>query len=140
MFKRIVMLVAAVVFPIALAAQESPLEVVAHVLSLSDEQLHALGEILQARNEAIRPALADAQAHEQALAQQLESASPDPQTIGRLMIEMKTIQQQVQRVVADSNAQFEMMLTPEQRVRLEQLRSAAAVCPIIPAFRAVGLL
>ena len=140
MFKRIVMLIAAVVFPIALAAQESPLEVVAHVLSLSDEQVHALGTILQARNEAIRPVVAEIQAHEQALAQQLESASPDPQTVGRLMIEMRTIQQQVQRAVADSNAQFELTLTPEQRVRLEQIRGAAAASPVIPAFRAVGLL
>ena len=83
MFKRLIMTAVALSFPIALAAQEPPpIAVVANVLALSEDQVHALGDFLQARGEAVRPAAEELQRHQQALAQQLQSANPDPATIG----------------------------------------------------------
>jgi Spy/CpxP family protein refolding chaperone len=140
MFKRIIMLLVAVTLPVALAAQESPLTVVAKVLSLSDEQTQTLGNIVQARSEAIRPLAEQAQARQQALARQLQSSNPDPQTVGGLVIEITRIQQQIQQAVAATNQQFAMVLTPDQSARLEQIRSVAPVCDVIPAFKAIGLL
>ena len=88
MFKRLIMFLVALAVPIALAAQESPLTIVAKVLSLSDEQTQALGHIVQARGEAIGPAMQEAQKREQALGQQLQSSNPDPLIVGRLVIEI----------------------------------------------------
>lgn len=140
MFKRVVMIVVALTLPIAAVAGDSPLAVVAQVLSLSDEQVQALGEFLQARQEALRPAVQEVQAREQALAQQLQSAEPDPLVIGRLMIEIKRIQEQFQRAVAESDAALDGILNADQRARLEQIRGAAPVCGVIPAFKAAGLM
>jgi Spy/CpxP family protein refolding chaperone len=141
MFKRLTMIVVALSLPIALAAQEPPpIAIVANVLSLSEEQIQALGEFLQARGEALRPAAEQLHAREQALSEQLQSADPDAQTVGRLAIEMKRLQEQIQRTLAESNKALDDILTPEQRDRLEQLRGAAGACGVIPAFKAVGLL
>jgi Spy/CpxP family protein refolding chaperone len=140
MFKRIIMLLVVVALPVALSAQESPLSIVAKVLSLSDAQTQALGNLMQTRAEAIRPLAEQAQARQQTLAQQLQSSDPDPQTVGGLVIEITHIQQQIQQAVMATNQQFAMVLTPDQSARLEQIRSVAPVCDVIPAFKAVGLL
>jgi len=140
MFKRVLMIMVVLTLPVAAVADDSPLAIVAHVLSLSDEQVQALGEFLQARQEALRPAVQEVQAREQALAQQLQSAEPDPQAIGQLVIEIKRIQEQIQRAVAESDAALDEILTPDQRARLEQIRGAAPVCGILPAFKAAGLV
>ena len=141
MFKRVLMIAVALTFPIALAAQEPPpIAVVAHVLSLSEEQIQAFGEFLQARGETVRPAAEQLQAHQEALAQQLQSATPDAQTVGQLVIEIKTIQEQIQKAIAESNKTLDGILSDEQRTRLDQIRAAAGACGVIPAFKAVGLL
>ncbi len=140
MFKRFVMFAVAAALPLFASAQDSPLAVVAHVLSLSDEQAQALGALVEARGTAIRPAVEELQTRQQALAQQLQSADPDAPTVGRLVIEIKHIEEQIHQAVAESNRQWESVLTPEQSTLLEQIRAAAGACNIIPAFRAVGLL
>jgi uncharacterized membrane protein len=141
MYKRLAIIAVALTFPLALAAQEPPpIAIVAHVLSLSEEQVHALGDFLQARGEAIRPAAEQLQARHEALAHELQSATPDPQAVGRLVIEIRTIEGQVQGVLAEANKKLDDILTAEQRTRLEQIRGAAGACGVIPAFKAVGLL
>ena len=141
MFKRSLMIAVAVIFPIALMAQEPPpIAIVAHVLSLSADQIHALGELLQARGEALRPAAEELQKHQKALEEQLNASDPDAATIGRLAIEMKKLQEQVQKTLEESNKALDGILNEEQRTRLEQIRGAAGACGVIPAFRAVGLL
>lgn len=140
MFKRVLMIAVALALPIAAVADDSPLAVVAHVLSLSDEQVQTLGQFLQARGETLRPAVQEVQAREQALAQQLQAAEPDPQAVGRLVIEIRRIQEQIQRAVAESDAALDDILSPEQRARLEHIRGAAPVCGVMPAFKATGLM
>ena len=140
MTRRFVLLLAATAFSITLAAQESPLAVVAKVLSLSDEQTQALGHIVQSRAAAIQPAIEQIQARQQLLAQQLGSPDPDPQTVGQLFIEINRIQAQIHQAIDETNHQFEGILTPDQSARLGQIRSVAPVCDVIPAFKAVGLM
>ena len=140
MFQRALMIAVAAAFPVVLAAQESPLEVIAHVLSLSEEQVQAVVQNLQARNEAIRPAAEELQRHQQALATLLQSENPDAATVGKLAIEMQRLQAQVQGVLEEANRALDQILNDEQRTRLEQLRGAAGACGVIPAFKAAGLL
>lgn len=141
MFKRLLMIAVAMAFPAAMMAQEPPpIAVVAHVLSLSDDQVHALAEFLQARGEALRPAAEELQRHQKALEEQLNAADPDAATVGRLAIEMKRLQEQVQHALEESNKALNDILNDEQRTRLEQIRGAAGACGVVPAFRAIGLL
>ena len=141
MFKRLMMIAVALSVPVAMAAQEPPpIAVVANVLSLSEEQVHALGDFLQARGEAVHPAAEELHRHQQALEQQLQAADPDAATVGRLAIEMKRLQEQIQHALEESNKALDGILNEEQRTRLEQIRGAAGVCGVIPAFKAIGLL
>ena len=141
MFKRLMMIAVALSLPMALAAQEPPpVAVVANVLSLSEEQVHALGDFLQARGEAVRPAAEELQRHQQALAQQLQAPNPDPATIGQLILEIRAIEGRIKQTVGDADKTLDQILDSEQRTRLEQLRGAAGACAVVPAFRAVGLI
>ena len=141
MFQRALMIVVALALPLAALGQEPPpIAVVAHELSLSEDQAHALAEFLQARGEALRPAAEELQKHQKALEEQLNATDPDAATIGRLAIEMKKLQEQVQHVLEESNKALDDILNDEQRTRLEQIRGAAGACGVIPAFKAVGLV
>jgi uncharacterized membrane protein len=142
MFQRLIMIAVALSFPIALAAQEAtpPLAVVANVLGLSEEQVHALADFLQQRGEAVRPAAEEMQRHQQALAQLLQSSNPDPAAVGQLILEMRALEAQSQKAIGDANKALEQILSADQRTRLDQLRGAANACQVIPAFRAAGLL
>ena len=117
-----------------------PIVAVAAILELNNDQIHALLTMIEARDAAIRPLAEELQRHQQALAQQLQSPSPDPATIGQLIIEMRAIESRIQQTVGDANKRLDDILSADQRTRLDQLRAAAGVCPVIPAFKAVGLL
>jgi uncharacterized membrane protein len=127
------------VFPAA-AEQQDPVGVVAHVLELSEDQITAWVEILHAREVAIQPLAQQAQGRQQQIGQALDSSSPDAAAIGRALIELRALQGQINAANAQSAAQFEQLLTSDQRERLSGIRSAAQVCPVVPAFQATGLI
>jgi len=117
-----------------------PLQVVAAVLTLSEQQVQTLSAVLQDRIRAIQPLAEQAQSRQQEIARALETPDADPAAIGQLLIEVRQLHQQIGMVHAEAAARFEEVLTTEQRERLGHLREAARVCPILPAFQAVGLL
>jgi uncharacterized membrane protein len=118
----------------------SPIQVVAAVLKLSDDQAHTLAQILAAKAASIQPLAQQIQQHEQEIATLLGSASPDPTQLGRLLIETAALQAQVQTIAAASAAQFVAVLSDPQKQTLGHIRQAAQVCPVVPAFAAVGVL
>lgn len=126
-------------FPVA-AQQPDPVGVVAHVLELSEDQITAWVDILHAREAAIQPLAQQAQARQQQIGQALESGNPDPATVGSALIELRGLQVQINAANAQAATQFEQLLTPDQAERLNGIRSAAQVCPIVPALQATGLL
>lgn len=124
-------------------AQEGPPEpvrVIASVLQLSEEQVGSWLPILQSRQEALQPVQQQLQANQEAIAEAMQSPAPDAQTIGNLFITRRSLEMNVATVSSDAAAQFEQLLTGEQRERLQQVRGASHVCPIAPAFAAAGLL
>jgi uncharacterized membrane protein len=118
----------------------SPIQIVAAVLKLSDDQVHALAQVLAGKAEAIAPLAQQIQQHEQEIAALLASANPDPTQLGRLLIETRTLQAQVQAISAAAAAQFVSVLAVPQKQTLGHIRQAAPVCQVVPAFAAVGLL
>jgi uncharacterized membrane protein len=117
-----------------------PVQVVATVLGLSESQVVAWIEMLHARDVAVQPLYQQLELRQQKLATLLQSPSPDPATVGQALLDARTIEQQIAAVVIQTNAQFEQSLTSDQRDRLQGIRAAAHVCPVVPAFQATGLL
>lgn len=126
--------------PVLADGPPPPVQMVANVLSLSGQQVASWLELLQARDAAVQPLQHELQARQQAIASLLQSGSPDPAAVGRLFIEAHTIEQQIGAIILQTNAQFEQTLTAEQRGRLQHVREAAQVCPVVPAFQVTGLL
>jgi len=120
--------------------QPDPVAVVAHVLDLSSDQITAWSAILYARETAIQPLAQQAQAQHQAIAQALGGANPDPLAVGQAVVALHALQVQISAVNSQSAADFEKILTADQLQRLNGIRGAAQVCPILPAFAATGLL
>jgi len=117
-----------------------PVMVVASALQLSGDQVQALVSMIGARDAAIAPIAAELQKHGQALEQLLQSPDADPAAVGRLLLEARALQTQMDQVRRQAAAQFEEVLTPDQKDRLQHLRDIAPVVDVIPAFRATGLL
>lgn len=124
----------------AFAQPADPVAVVAHVLDLSNDQITAWSAILHARQTAIEPLAQQAQAQEQAIAEALGSANPDPLAVGQAFVALHALKVQIAAVNAKSASDFERLLTTDQLQRLNGIRGAAQVCPIVPAFAATGLL
>lgn len=124
----------------AFAQQPDPMAVVAHVLELSPDQITAWSQILHSRQEAIQPMAQQAQAREQTIGQAFASGHPDAVVVGQALVELHALQEQIGAVNAQSLQQFAQILTPDQQQRLNDIRNAAQVCPIVPAFQATGLL
>ena len=117
-----------------------PIQVVTHVLGLSEEQLHAWVYAIQARDAAIRPIAEQIQARREQLGRAVESSQPDSATVGRLVLEIRALEQEAAMTTRSTTMILEGVLDDEQRGRLESIRHAAAACEVVPAFRAAGLL
>ncbi len=120
--------------------QPPPVQAVAAVLQLSDAQLASWIQILGTRQQALDPLLQQLRANEQAIGTAMQSPNPDALTVGQLFIDRRSIEKQVGTVNSQAAGEFEQLLTPEQKTRLQQVREAAHACPIVPAFAATGLL
>jgi Heavy-metal resistance len=134
-----ILLLAFVVAVPAIADPPDPVAVVAHVLDLSKDQVVAWVDILHAREAAVQPIAQQLQARQQAIGSALQNPNPDPLAIGQAFIEIHALQEQVAAINSGSAAQFEQILTPDQAQRLNAIRGAAQVCPIVPALQATGL-
>lgn len=118
----------------------APVVFVTNFLQLAPEQTMALITMIQARDAALQPVAMKIQADQEALGKLLDSPDADPLNAGRLLIEIRTLERQAGAAAHDASAQFEALLTQDQRDRLQFVRQAAQVEPAIPAFKAVGLL
>jgi uncharacterized membrane protein len=118
----------------------SPIQIVSAVLKLSDAQAQTLAQVLAARAGSIGPLAEQIQQHEQEIATLLGGNNPDPAQLGRLLIETRALQTQVQTIAAASASQFVAVLSDPQKQTLGQIRQASQVCPVVPAFAAVGVL
>jgi hypothetical protein len=120
--------------------QPDPVAVVAQVLDLSSDQITAWSGILHARQAAIEPLAQQAQTQQQAIAQALAGANPDPLVVGQALVALHSLQTEIANANSQAAAEFEKLLTPDQLQRLSAIRGAAHACAIVPAFGATGLL
>ena len=117
-----------------------PIQMVAGVLQLAPDQILSLVQMIQQREQTLQPLRLQLEQHRRAVGEALQSASPDAQMVGQILIETRNLEQQIGAINNQGEMQFEQVLTPDQRERLHGIRAAAQVCPVIPAFAAAGLL
>lgn len=121
-------------------ALPQPIVMVATVLELAPPQVEALVTMIRSRDAEMHPLAEEMMKRQQALGALLQTPEADAAAVGRLILEIRTLQQKVESLARQSAAQFEQALTPDQRARLDHIRASAPVCDVIPAFRGVGLL
>ncbi|HEY6140042.1 MAG TPA: Spy/CpxP family protein refolding chaperone [Thermoanaerobaculia bacterium] len=117
-----------------------PLAAVATVLELNTAQIEALLMMIQARDAALRPLAEELQRHQRALDQLLGAPDADAASAGRLVLEMRALAARIGDVRAQTNGQFEQLLTPEQAGKLQRIREAASIQEVVQAFRVAGLV
>lgn len=117
-----------------------PIAAVNEFLQLSSEQTEALMTILQTREAAIQPIARQMRANQETLGKLLEASNPDPNAAGQLLIQIHEAEKQIAAVAQQAAASFEAALDIEQQQRLQFARQAAQIAPVIPAFKAIGLL
>jgi hypothetical protein len=116
----------------------SPIQIVVQFLQLRSDQVQEFGQLLQARQAAVVPLLQGIQQRVQRLEALLNSGG-SPASVGMLAIQIHILQQQVAHVQQDFLSKFVDLLDPEQQQRLEAVRIAAQLQPILPAFQQLYL-
>ncbi len=115
-------------------------DAVIQFLVLDADQIAAWDQLVADRDAAadpIRQALADVQ---QQIDDLFAAGDPDPTEVGLLVIERRDLGQQLADVHTVYVDGFEAVLDPDQLDRLEFIRRADRVQPLIPAFRIWGFL
>jgi hypothetical protein len=116
----------------------SPLQLVVQFLQLRQDQIGQLEQLLQARQSAVEPLLEGIQQRVKQLEALLNSGGSPPQ-IGVLVIQIHMLQLNVAQVQQDFLSKWVSLLDPEQSQRLEAVRLAASLQPVLPAFQQLYL-
>jgi hypothetical protein len=120
-------------------SEGGPLAVVTEFLSLAPEQVQALVQLLRERQEAVPPILLEIAKREQRI-RELIASGGDPAEIGRLVLEIHQLRQLAEAVQAQFLARFQSLLNDAQRTRWQQVRVAAGLQPVLPAFQVLQIL
>ncbi len=135
------LLIVALAVPVlAQQAAPRPKEVVARFLELTPEQVTAWGDLLAGLEGTVAPLRQQLRAVEEQLGNLLRGENPDPAAVGALVIQGKNLREQMGEAHRAYVVAFEELLTETQLGRLDFIRRAARVQPIIPAFRLFGLI
>jgi hypothetical protein len=122
------------------AAGEHVQSVIVEFLRLTPEQVedwNSLLESAKAQSELIRD---DIRANNQDLRVLFEAGDPEPEDVGALVIDNHDLGAQLVDIHRGYVEGFQELLEEGQRHRLNLVRRAARVQPVIPAFAAFGLL
>lgn len=122
------------------AAVPKPKEVVAKFLELTADQVTQWDALLQKQLDAVKPLAEQVKANGEALRTLLEQPTPDPAAVGALVIKNKQLGDQIGTLHKEYVQGFEALLTTEQTTRLNSVRLANRLQPVLPAFHALGLL
>lgn len=117
-----------------------PVRVVATFLQLSEPQVQDLVTMIRGRDAALAPIAKSVHDSQTALASLLETESPDPLQAGLLLIAIHNGEKQAAAVSHAAAASFADTLSMEQRQRMQVVMQTTQVAPVLPAFKALGLI
>lgn len=130
--------------PVARAEQPAdceggPIAVVAQFLSLTPDQLPVFEQALRERQQTLGPILQGIAMREQRI-RELIGSGGSPAEIGVLVIQIHQLRQAAEGPQAAFLARVESLLDAEQQARWQQVRVAARLQPVVPAFQALQML
>ncbi len=115
-------------------------QAVAQFLQLSEDQVNQWNIVIADHHAVAEPLREQRRAAAEELRALLDADPPDATAIGEKVLEIHAIDLELRDANQAYVAGFEALLDEEQAGRLGFIRRAARVQPLIPAFRATGLL
>jgi len=112
----------------------------ARYLVLTEEQIASIEPLMQEAHETIRGIHEETRELEMELRDLVGSSSPDPATVGELVLNIHASRDRIQEVQAALGDSIEGLLEPAQLEKLQRAQKAAEVLPLLPAMRMLGLL
>jgi hypothetical protein len=116
-----------------------PVAVVAHFLGLTADQMPVLEQVLRERQQTLGPIQQGIAMREQRI-RELIASGGSPAEIGVLVIQIHQLRQDAENAQALFLSRVESLLDAEQRTRWQQVRVAARLQPVVPAFQALQML
>ena len=133
-------------FAVPIAAQAPPPlggpppeSVLKEVLGLSDQQLASIRDLAQARASAADNLRRQLEERQRALSDALSSPTPDPGTVGALVISTNSLQNQGGLIEAGFRNGFLALLSDEQKSKLTFIQSVEAALRAAGALHQIGL-
>ncbi len=126
--------------PSSTAPPPRPVDALKQALNLTDAQVTQLQQLQQSARAAAQPVAAQIHTRQQALDQAMRQTSPDPLTVGRLMVEIKGLREQIRLSDEKFHAQAVALLTADQKTKLKTLEDAAKLQPAIGQAVALNLI
>lgn len=109
-------------------------------LNLTDAQVTSLKQLRQSEMTALKPIFQQIQPLRQSLRTQEQSSGADATAVGKLVLEIQALEQQVTPIRQSYQQQALAVLTPQQKTQLAALQSAAALIPAIHEAMGLNLL
>ena len=94
-------------------------------LGLSDQQVQQLVQLRRDEQAALKPIRAQIQEKAKALNEARQATSPDPATVGKLVLDMQELRKQVRTINEDYHARALALLDSAQKEKLDNLQQAA---------------
>ncbi len=117
-----------------------PVIIVVNFLGLSQDQAAQFGHLLESLQTNVHGLELQMQAAQKQLGELLDASAPDPAAVGRLLLQIRGLQQQVQQAVESFRQQFLQLLTADQKDKLGAVQQAAQLLPAVSAFGALHLI
>ncbi|HXF06580.1 MAG TPA: periplasmic heavy metal sensor [Blastocatellia bacterium] len=115
------------------------LPVLKNRLGLTDQQVAEIQDLLRKHRDAIFPLQQELRAKQHELAKALEAPQPDATAVGRLVIEQRSLRQQIQKLNQQLHADVRAVLTPEQQQKFDEWQRSRPQRPGQQLRRPVGL-
>ena len=119
---------------------DAQIEALKSYLGLSDTQVASLRQARTDALEQANPSMKDGAQKARDLRAEMNKANPDPNTVGRLMTEMKQMREQGHGAQTQVREKSMAVLSEAQKAKLKNLEEAAALQDAVREARMSGLL
>ena len=109
-------------------------------LNLTDEQVKQIQDLRRQQAEQLRPLREQIAAGAKNLRTLMQQDNPDPLAVGRQMVDLKKMRQDLAQSRDPFNDKVKAILTPEQQQKLDELRKSLDRAPVARRARALGLI
>jgi len=110
-----------------------PIALVARFLELTPDQMEQVKALMETRRAAIEPLSKQVAENEKTLQDLMTSSNPDAAEVGTLVLEIHQLREQIGVAQKQFLSSFEGILTTEQQNKLNVLRRANRLLPVIQA-------